>query len=187
MADVKRKAPNATAGLTAAAHARYAEALKGYLARRVRHPEDAADMSQEIFELFIRRHQRPEAVHNPLAYLFRIAFHVVCDANSRRKRDPVKCDSQLLELQASGESSSSESNDQAEELAVQQDLLAALNTLPAHYRTALWLVEGEGMSYQEAAEASGFTRNTVATYVMHGRASLKQALDGTRKLKDSES
>jgi RNA polymerase sigma-70 factor (ECF subfamily) len=184
MADAKTKAAGSSVPLTAAAYTQYADALNRYLVRRVRRPEDASDLCQEIFELFIRRRSRPEAIHNPLGYLFRIAFHVVSDALSRQKRDPVTCDSQLLEDHSIGGPNRKHSTDQAEDLAVQEDVLAALETLPENYMTALMLVEGEGMSYQEAADASGFTRSTIATYVMHGRAALKHALDDLRQSKD---
>jgi RNA polymerase sigma-70 factor (ECF subfamily) len=174
------KVSGATAPLTAAAYEQYTGALKRYLVKRVRRPEDASDLCQEIFELFLRRRSRSEAVHNPLAYLFRIAFHVVSDALARQKRDPLARGSQpgLGEEATDYEMPSS---DHAEELAVQDDVLQALSTLPENYLTVLMLVEGEGMSYQEAADASGFTCHTIRTYVMHARAALKLALDDQRQ------
>lgn len=143
--------------------------------RRVQRPEDVSDLTQEIFELFVRRKDRAEVVRNPLAYLFRIAFHVVGDSLSDDQKNPVTFDSELLsDFAAEGRYSS---GTEAEEIAVQDDVLKVLNELPESYLTALMLVEGQGMSYKEAAQVSGFTPNTIATYVMHGRAALKLALD----------
>lgn len=169
-----------TAPLSAAAISRYAQALNRYLTKRVRRSEDIADLTQEIFELFIRRKDQSETVRNPLAYLFRIAFHVVGDSLADAQRNPVTFDSGLADAD-NGPQQAHSSDQDAEQLAVQNDVLAALEQLPAQYLTALMLVEGQGMSYKQAAKASGFTPSTIATYVMHGRAALKLALDGTRR------
>lgn len=156
---------------------RYAQSLRQYLMRRVRRPEDVEDLTQEIFELFVRRKERTQVIRNPLAYLFRIAFHVVGTALADQKRSPVTLDLQRLPPEAGAETRGS-SSEEAEELAVQRDVQAALAQLPASYLAALMLVEGQGMSYKEAAKATGFTPSTIASYVTHGRAALKLALDG---------
>jgi RNA polymerase sigma factor (sigma-70 family) len=166
-----------------AVYERYASQLKRYLVRRVQRPEDVADLTQEIFELFVRRKERLEVVRNPLAYLFRIAFHVVGAALADEQRNPVTFDSHLLAQDQDAETPAS-SDEEAEELAVQEDMRAALHSLPRGYLTALLMVDGRGMSYKQAAQVSGFTPNTVATYVMQGRIALRLALDGRRKGKD---
>lgn len=164
------------------AYARYASALSRYLVRRVRRPEDVDDLTQEIFERFVKRKNRTELIRDPLAYLFRIAFHVVGETLTDEQRHEVTFDPQLpppgidMHWQSGGED--------AEELAVQEDVQAALERLPKNHLAALMLVEGQGLSYKEAARVSGFSPNTIATYVMHGRAALKLALDdrqGTRR------
>jgi RNA polymerase sigma-70 factor (ECF subfamily) len=159
-----------------AAYDRYASELNRYLVRRVHRPEDVADLTQDIFELFLRRKDRTQVVRNPLAYLFRIAFHVVGTALEDEERNPVTFDSmRTAEDQPAARSSSSED---AEELVAQSHVRAALAQLPQNHLTALMLVEGQGMSYKEASRVSGFTPSTIATYVMHARAALKLALDG---------
>lgn len=173
-----------TSELSAAAFGRYAEALQRYLVKRVRRREDIADLTQEIFELFIRRKDQNETIRNPLAYLFRIAFHVVGDTLADERRNPVIYDS-LLAGDNGADRQTGSSEQDAEQLAVQKDVLAALGTLPAPHLTALLLVEGQGMSYKQAAKASGFTPSTIATYVMHARAALKLALDGEQQGTDS--
>lgn len=170
-----------------AMYARYAAALNRYLARRVRRPEDVEDLTQEIFELFVRRKDRTEVVRNPLAYLFRIAFHVVGTALAEQGRAATAFDLDHALTNAELESRAS-SSEEAEELATQQDVHSALAQLPENYLTALMLIEGQGMSYKDAARVSGFTPGTIATYVTHGRAALKLALEGrgraSRKDKD---
>ncbi len=179
MTAIGLKSSGTTAPLTAATFERYAGVLQKYLYRRVRRREDVADLTQEIFELFVRRKERAEVIRNPLAYLFRIAFHVVGDALAQDQRNPVMFDSQLLIDDAPAANCRS-SSEEAEALAVQEDVAAALKSLPPNHLTALMLVEGQGMSYKQAAQASGFSPNTIAMYVMHARAALKLALDERR-------
>jgi len=57
----------------------------------------------------------------------------------------------------------------AERLALQRDLLEACDTSPRNHLLAVMLVEGEGLSYEQAAKVSGFTKSTIATYLMHAR------------------
>lgn len=155
---------------------RYAQALHQYLVRRVRRPEDVEDLTQEIFELFVRRKDRSQVVRNPLAYLFRIAFHVVGAALAEEGRSPVTFDFQSVPAHLEPESRAS-SGEEAEALAAERDVLAALSRLPVNHLTALMLVEAHGMSYKEAARITGFTPSTIASYVTHARAALRLALD----------
>jgi len=183
MATTGFKGSGATAPLYAAAFRRYRVALNRYLKCRVKRPEDIEDLTQEIFELFVRKKGRPEVVRNPLAYLFRIAFHVVGDTLGEAHRDPVTFDSELLSDEITMQDPRS-SGEEAEELVVQGDVLAALAKLPTNCLMALMLVEGQGMSYKEAAQAAGLSPNTIAVYVMQGRAALKLALDDHWNVKD---
>ena len=163
-------------------YGRYAAALNRYLVRRVRRPEDVDDLTQEIFELFVKRKDRSEVVRNPLAYLFRIAFHVVGTALADEQRQATVIDSKRTltdtEVEARGSS-----NEDAEALVAPLDVQKALEQLPANYLTALMLVEGQGMSHKEAARITGFTPGTIAAYVTHGRAALKLALEGRSRVK----
>jgi RNA polymerase sigma-70 factor (ECF subfamily) len=160
-----------------AVYGRYAAVLNRYLVRRVRRREDVDDLTQEIFELFVKRKDRAEVVRNPLAYLFRIAFHVVGAmlADEKRQATVINLTHTLTDTELEGRGSS---NEDAETLVALQDVQRALEKLPVSYLTALMLVEGQGMSHKEAARVTGFTPGTIATYVTHGRAALKLALDG---------
>lgn len=162
------------------AYGRYAAALSRYLVRRVRRPEDVDDLTQEIFELFVRRKNRAEVVRDPLAYLFRIAFHVVGAALADEERQATVIDPKRTLSDPDLDEARGSSNEEAEELVAQEHVRQALSQLPQNYLIALMLVEGQGMSYKEASRASGFSPSTIATYVMHGRAALKLALDDRR-------
>jgi RNA polymerase sigma factor (sigma-70 family) len=182
MARGRSKGDSASALPIQAVYGRYAAALNRYLVRRVRRPEDVDDLTQEIFELFVKRKDRSEVVRNPLAYLFRIAFHVVGTALADEQRQATVIDSRRTLTDTEVEARGSSSED-AEALVAPRDVQKALEQLPANYLTALMLVEGQGMSHKEAARITGFTPGTIAAYVTHGRAALKLALEGRSRVK----
>lgn len=163
---------------------KYAPALHRYLLRRLRQPQDASDLAQEVFERFLRKKDRPEVVRNPLAYLFGIASHVVSEARYEEQTSRVTYDSSLADQLADAPDRDAP-EDMAERMALQRDLLDACATLPKNHLLAVMLVEGEGMSYEQAAEASGFTKNTIATYLMHARAKLQLVLKDYREREGS--
>src|SRR5690349_20138742 len=69
MTSPKHTPAGSTKTLTASAFSEYAEVLSRYLLRRVRRREDAEDLSQEVFELFLRKRDHSETVRDPLSYL----------------------------------------------------------------------------------------------------------------------
>lgn len=62
-----------------------------------------------------------------------------------------------------------------------QRLQAALDTLPAAWSEAFWLVEVEGFSYREVAELLGVMDGTIASRLHRARAALRQALTGEQR------
>jgi RNA polymerase sigma-70 factor (ECF subfamily) len=168
--------PSAQACESVSALEQYAPALQRYLLRRLRRPEDASDLTQEVFERFLRKRHRPEVVRNPLAYLFGIAAHVLSEARQTEQHNRLSYDSSLIEKLPDAASP-------AEQLDLQRDLLDACATLPKNHLLAIMLVEGQGLSYEQAAQVSGFTRTTIATYLMHARARLKLILKDYRDRK----
>jgi RNA polymerase sigma factor (sigma-70 family) len=70
-----------------------------------------------------------------------------------------------------------------ERLALKDEIAKALERLPENHVTALMLVEGQGMSHKEAAQAMGLSPNSIAMYVSQARAALKLELDAQRSSK----
>src|SRR5688572_1660163 len=73
----------------------YADDLQRFLAKRRLVESDIKDVCQEVF-LRLLRFNRGEVIHNPLAYLFRVAANVAHDFKLRRpqwtslENDPVE-------------------------------------------------------------------------------------------------
>lgn len=144
--------------------------LHRYVQRRLRRGADVPDLTQEIFERFLRGDWRAK-VRDPQAYLFGIASHVVADAMMAEHRGLVTYDSELTAK--AGELLASSIPDSTESVSFEQELLDALQRLSPAHRAALLLTKREGLSCKEAAMRMKTTEGTVRVYVCEARAQLK--------------
>jgi RNA polymerase sigma factor (sigma-70 family) len=158
----------------AQAFRKYAPELHRYIVRRLRREADAADLTQEIFERFIRR-GRDEMVDNPQAYLFAIASNVISDKYVREDRSLVVFDSGAVD-QLTEELAHSRPDTLAEETDAALDLEYALSKLSPSHRAVLLLIKRDGLSYEEAARRLGLTTATVTMYLFEARAKVKMLL-----------
>jgi RNA polymerase sigma-70 factor, ECF subfamily len=169
-----------------AAYARYASALRGYLARRLRTPTEAADLAQETFARYLRKKDRPEVARNPLAFLFGIAANVFREHVEAQRTSLVHFDSELAD--GTADAVAPEQPDPlADQMGLQRDLSRALRTLPPNHLAAVLLVKGEGLSIAEAARQTGFTEGTVAVYLCEARWKLKKVLQDYARREENES
>jgi RNA polymerase sigma-70 factor (ECF subfamily) len=53
--------------------------------------------------------------------------------------------------------------------------------LSLEMRAAVWLIDGEGLSYDEAAGVLGVPAGTIASRVSRARVQLRRALSATRR------
>lgn len=63
-----------------------------------------------------------------------------------------------------------------------EEIQRALSSLPRDQAESIWLVDGQGFTYTEAAEILGLPRGTVATHVARGRRALRLTLQPMREL-----
>jgi RNA polymerase sigma-70 factor (ECF subfamily) len=145
--------------------------LHRYIRRRLRRPADAQDLTQEVFERFLRGDWRAK-IRDPQAYLFGIASHVVADARIAEHRSPITYDSETF-----GEVSESVAAlDKADSLVFVEELEHAMAHLPAAHRVALLLTKRDGLTCKEAALKMSSTEGTVRLYVCEARAQLRALL-----------
>lgn len=167
------KASPFSIALSANAFREYSPALSRYLSKRVRRRDDTADLTQEIFERFLRV-SAAEAIRNPLAYLFRIASHVVSDSLLKEENNVVVFDSDAVDSMSEMPSAVSENIPDRVQLA--QELERALAQLPEMHQVVLLLAVRDGLSHAEVAAKTGLTISTVGLYVCEARARLRVAL-----------
>src|SRR5689334_9767467 len=99
MSDPPIKAESETTGFAASAFGRYAASLHRFLVRRLRDPDSADDVAQEVFSRVLRM-EHDELVRKPRSYLFGIAFHVVREFSARQGDQRVTFDSEAVEQTA---------------------------------------------------------------------------------------
>jgi RNA polymerase sigma-70 factor (ECF subfamily) len=144
--------------------------LHRYVQRRLRRVADVPDLTQEIFERFLRGDWRAK-VRDPQAYLFGIASHVIADARMAEQRSFVTYDSEVSGK--ASETLESSVPDSAESLSFEQELDSALQQLPEAHQLALLLTKRDGLTCKEAALRMKTTEGTVRVYVCEARAQLK--------------
>jgi len=155
---------------------RYSALLHAYLMRRLRRPQEAQDLTQEVFARFLRKcADDQDTVRDPLGFLLGIAANVVRESLYDARHTHVTIDSDLAD-QAAAAADPNSRGETTEQVGMREDILNALSKLPKNHLTAWLLVDGEEMSYEEASNASGFSRNTVSAYVTNARAKLKLIL-----------
>jgi RNA polymerase sigma factor (sigma-70 family) len=148
---------------------KYKAELHRWLARRLKNPDAADDVAQEVFAR-LSRVEKVAYVRKPLAYVFGIAFHVISELQIKEEQDRV-VSYNSDEVDRLGETPQYASPDEfVDRLNLQRQLEKAFAQLPPHYQTVLLLCKRDGMSYEEAAAASGLSVHTVEKYLVRARA-----------------
>jgi len=161
----------------------------------VRNPDDAADVSQEVFVKVYLRLDTFKGESNFATWLFRITSNLASDLIRRRGTSaPVAFEEDAAEtvegseLHGSGIAAQLEASPQRHTLRRElgEKLEEALAKLPEKHRAILLLREVEGLSYEEIAEALQVPPGTVMSRLFHARAKMQKLLsdyvaDGERK------
>ncbi len=166
--------------------AQYHGPIYSLLARTVRNPCDAPDLTQEVFLKVFRGIRGFKGDSSLRTWIYRIAIHEASNQRrwwSRHTGREVALDADapggeeeglsLLETLAAGGDSPFDAAAQAE-LRVQVE--AALREVPDPYRATVVLRDIEGFAYEEIAEILDVQLGTVKSRLMRGRAHLKAKL-----------
>ena len=122
-------------------------------------PRDAVDdAAAEAYAHAWEHWARVKAMDNPLGYLFRVG-----QSRSRRR----------LTGHLPGPDISRTPD-------VEPGLVAAMRSLPAQQRSAVWLVHACGFTYGEAAEALGVSASAIGTHLSRAMGALRSSLGVSR-------
>jgi RNA polymerase sigma-70 factor (ECF subfamily) len=139
---------------------RYAYAVLGNRA-------DAEDITQTTFVNALRALERGERPRKPTNWLITIAHNLIRQRYRQQRARPH-------EVELDRELASFETDDDGPSL---DDLVRALQRIPAAQREALVLREMEGRSYKEIAPILGVTVNALETLIFRARRSLADELE----------
>jgi len=130
----------------------------------------AEDIVQEVYLQAWKSFHRFETGTNCRAWLFKILFH--CVNHHRRKwfRFPL-----LKETEEFLESNLTSSPPIPDKL-TDEDILAALDRIPADFRSVVLLVDVEEFAYKEASDILAVPIGTVMSRLSRGRKALREQL-----------
>ena len=130
----------------------------------------AEDIAQEVYLQAWKSFHRFETGTNCRAWLFKILFH--CVNHHRRKwfRFPL-----LKETEEFLETNLTSAPPIPDKL-TDEDILAALDRIPADFRSVVLLVDVEEFSYKEASDILTVPIGTVMSRLSRGRKALREQL-----------
>ena len=133
---------------------------------------EAEDLVQEAYFQAWKSFHRFEPDTNCRAWLYKILFHVI--QHHRRKwynsRSARESEEFLMETIAYEAPVPQQLSD--------EDVLAAFDKIPVHYREVVLLADVQEFSYKEVAEMLGIPVGTVMSRLSRGRSLLRQELAG---------
>lgn len=150
----------------------YPRDLHRYLVKRLRNREDAMELAQEAYLRFLQLPDRG-AVHNPAAYLFRIAFNLMSEWRLRRDRSVVSFDSELADLRAAD--TAADAPAAVEQLLDRERLEKVLEQIPEYYRRVLLMSKCDGLTNEQIAQALAVTPDTISRYLGRAMAFARRA------------
>lgn len=170
--------------------AQYSKPLYSLIARSLRNPDDAADITQEVFIKVFRNIRGFHGESSLRTWLYRIALHESSNQKrwwSRHKRQEVTIDTPLSpEENAEGEASLSlgatladgrgSPFDHTAQAQLKLRVERCLREVPESFRTVVVLREMEGFSYEEIAQIVQVPVGTVKSRLKRGRVALKELL-----------
>lgn len=164
-----------------ALEARYGTRIHHFVQGMVRDPHLAQDVTQEVFERVLRKHDLYRPGTNFRAWLFEVARNQALSALRSRQRLPRPISS--LHTGDAGETAdlieslpAPADNRILEEEEFMAAFRAAVADLPEHYRTVFDLCVRQGMAYQDAGRELALPTGTVAIRIMRARKRLFGAL-----------
>ena len=169
--------------------AQYHQPLYSLIARSLRDPADASDITQEVFIKVFRNVRGFHGEASLRTWLYRIALHEASNQRrwwSRHKRQEVTIDAPLgrscdeegesLSLAATLADGGYSPYEHAAQKELRQRVEAALRKVPEAFRTVVVLREIEGFAYEEIADILQVNLGTVKSRLTRGRAALRTLL-----------
>jgi len=143
--------------------------IYGYLLKIVRNPEDAEDLTQEVFLAFYRRMNN---IKKPAyrSYLFQTAYHKALNHIKKQKKDKEYSQNELNYVAAPN------NNEESNLERKNQIISAALAKLPSKYALLLELQYYQKLSYKEIADTLNLSVSAVDSRLVRAKKKLKKII-----------
>jgi len=157
---------------------RHRDRLWAVALRTTSDPEEAADALQDAFISAYRNAASYRGEAAVTTWLHRVVVNACLDRMRRRKARPTV---HIPDDEPdTGARAVPDPRDEMDRLELRIEIDKALRALPVDQRSAIVLVDVEGLSVAEAAEVLGVPEGTVKSRCSRGRAKLAVALAGLR-------
>jgi RNA polymerase sigma factor (sigma-70 family) len=150
---------------------RWNRTLLQFLKQRVRTPVDIEDLAQETYLRLLRARDLRD-VHNPLAYLLRIAGHVIAEWRDQQAPSDVRVEDDV-DVLVDGHTPEFDLDAHIS----QERLNQALAQVSAMMRAVLLLRLRDERPYREIARELGITERQVKRYLARGYECLRRTLE----------
>ena len=152
---------------------RYKKQIYSITYSMTRNHADADDLSQETFIKAYENLRRFNLGTNFRSWICRIAVNLCIDHLRRRKRTPEDCSDDQLEL-LPDQNLNPHNNLESSEL--MENIMAAVDSLPADQKTVVILREMQGLGLKEIAEVMKCSESTVRWRLHYARKKLRKKL-----------
>jgi len=150
---------------------RWQNRLINFFFRSTGNHADAEDLAQETFIELFRSATRYQARGSFAAFIFTLARRRLIDSYRRKTRRPLDyIDPSDFTMQQQAEEP-----DRTRE--IEEAFHVALSSLPENQRLAILMLQQQGLSYEEIAEALDASLSSVKTWIYRARNHLREALD----------
>jgi RNA polymerase sigma-70 factor (ECF subfamily) len=153
----------------------YQNRVFGFVKRMVPNPDEAADITQEVFIRAFQNFGRFDGRCSVRTWLFRIAYHLCVDRSRKVDRTPMHVG--LVDPDDGEEISVSDNRWQPDQLLIDDELMQVVEqgiaSMSEKLRSVLLLHDKEDMQYDEIAELLEVPIGTVKSRLFLARAHLQ--------------
>lgn len=156
----------------------YQNRVFGFVRRMVPNPEEAADVTQEVFIRAFQSFDRFDGRSSVRTWLFRIAHNLCIDRARRTRRAPNEVG--LVDPEEGDEIEVLDARWQPDRLALDDELMTvvedAIRSMSEKLRSVLLLHDREDMAYEEIAQMLELPVGTVKSRLFLARGHLQNAV-----------
>ncbi len=162
--------------------------LLQFIKTRVANEEDARDILQDVFYQLASNRSMVDTIENMASWLYRVTRNKIIDWYRKRKTESIDTSVAFDDEDEDGyfsglASISSDESENPDEIferqLVWETMYEALNELPAEQREVFILHELENKSFNEIAEQTGVSVNTLLSRKRYAVLYLREKLKGT--------